>query len=362
MIGGVAICGLGGVSGAPARGEIASTARPVGVWTQRADMPFAVQEIYPTAYRKFEPRPGSVKPIVRSLLVNAGGLTDDPRFANNVTDEVIIYDPDADRWRFGPYLPAPMHHVGLVANSGFIFAIGGFLRDSIGGWRMQERVWRLDDLEAGAWTPAPALPIPQAETVAVSLNGRVHVVGGRSPAGSVNREWRDHIDTDKHWAFIASENRWKAMAPLPAARNSAAGAVYRGALYVIGGRTVARGNSPQVDIYDPVADRWQRAAPLPKSKRPEAPLGQGGLAAAVWNGFIYAFGGEWFGANPGRGGVYADVFEYDPREDKWRAVAEMPRPRHGLGAVALEDGIYVLGGAAEVGGSQTSRALDRFVI
>jgi len=336
--------------------------RPLGAWTRMADMPFPVQEIYPVAHREFSSRPGSVKPIVNSLLVNAGGLTDAPGYAHNVTDEVTIYDPLSDQWRYGPPLPAPMHHVALVSNSGFLTAIGGFLRDANGGWQMQDRVWRLDDIEQGLWYELPPLPIAQAETVAVSLNGRIHVVGGRSPAGSQNREWGDHIDSAKHWAFIASENRWAEMAALPSQRNSAAGAVYRGALYLIGGRTVTSGNTARVDIYDPVSDRWQRAAPLPKSSRTDAPLGQGGLAAAEWDGYIYAFGGEWFRSSGTDGGVYAEVWEFDPREDKWRGVAAMPRPRHGLGAVALKDGIYAVGGAARVGGNGTSAVLDRFVV
>jgi len=334
--------------------------KPLGSWTQMANMPVPVQEIYPTAHRQLLSTSGSYKPTVKNILVNAGGLTDQPGFEYNVTDEVTLYDLDNDQWRYGPPLPAPMHHVALVSNNGFLLAIGGFLRDEIGGWRMQDRVFWLDDINNGEWYENRPLPIPQAETVAQSLNGRIHVVGGRSPAGSENREWSDHIDTDKHWAYVASNDEWVSMRPLPSPRNSAAGAVYRGALYVIGGRTVARGNTPRVDVYDPVSDRWQRAAPLPQSSRKEAPLGQGGLAAAEWNGNIYAFGGEWFGNNGG--GVYADVWEYDPREDKWRAVAAMPRPRHGLGAVSLKDGIYVLGGAAKPSGVETSAVLDRYTI
>lgn len=83
---------------------------------------------------------------------------------------------------------------------------------------------------------------------------------------------------------------------------------------------------------------------MPKPIR-QAPHGQGGLAAAAWRNKIYVFGGEWW-IDEGDGGVYADVWEYDPRQDKWRACAAMPRPRHGLGAVALDDGIYVVGGAS----------------
>lgn len=336
--------------------------RPIGAWTRMADMPFPIQEIYPAAHREYTAAPGSIKPITNTRLVNAGGLTDDPSFQHQVTDKVTIYDPATDQWSYGPNLPFPMHHVALVSNSGFLTAIGGFARDHNGGWQMQDRVWEINNLDQSFWQEVAPLPIPQAETVSVSLNGRIHVVGGRSPSGSLNRDWGDHIDTAKHWAFYANENEWVEMASLPEQRNSAAGAVYRGALYFIGGRTVSGGNSARVDIYDPISDRWQRAAPLPAPTRLGAPIGQGGLAAATWDGYIYAFGGEWFQSGGNAGGVYSEVWEYDPREDKWRAVAAMPRPRHGLGAVALQDGIYVLGGAARVGGNETSNVLDRFSI
>ena len=188
--------GLGVLGSAGARAH-PDPNRPIGAWTRMADMPFPVQEIYPVAHREFSSQPGSFKPIENRLLVNAGGLTDAPGYAHNVTDEVTIYDPLTDQWRYGPPLPAPMHHVALVSNSGYLSAIGGFLRNGNGGWQMQSRVWQTDDIENGIWREAPPLPIAQAETVAVSLNGRIHVVGGRSPAGSRNREWGDHIDTAK---------------------------------------------------------------------------------------------------------------------------------------------------------------------
>jgi N-acetylneuraminic acid mutarotase len=89
------------------------------------------------------------------------------------------------------------------------------------------------------------------------------------------------------------------------------------------------------------------------------PKAQAGLAASVLGGKIYVFGGEYFNAG---GGVFPDAWEYDPRTDEWRAVAAMPRPRHGLGAVTLDNAIYVLGGAARAGAEATSAALDRFEI
>lgn len=329
----------------------------LGEWRTLSALPFATQEIYPARHRTVAPGPTG-KPVSTATIVTAGGFTPASGFSENISDRVWFYNPATDTWREGEPLPDPMHHVALVSNSGTIYAIGGFTASGADRWRMENRVMTLDGPDADAWYEATPLPFPQAEVVAAGLAGRIHVVGGRSPAGSRNSGWRDHIDTDKHFAYVAAADRWYERAPLPTPRNSAAGAVFGSALYVIGGRTVSGGNSDRVDVYDPQTDRWQRAAPLPKSKR--GPVGRGGHAAATYNGHIYAFGGEWFGDDGG--GVYSEVFEYDPLEDKWRSVAGMPRPRHGLGAVALEDGIYVLGGAREPAGNGTTGAVDRFVI
>ena len=323
---------------------------PTGAWTPLADMPFPVQEIYPAPFwRASAETVRSLKRNPYNIIVNAGGLAPDEPY--QVTDKVTYYDPIYDAWGYGTPLPEPRHHVSLVNNNGYLHAIGGFYRDRFGGWQMRADCWRLDDIN-GDWQRLASMPHPQAETVCASLAGFIHVAGGRAPSGSANSEWRDHIDTDEHWVYDFGAGRWEQLAPLPTARNSAAGAVVRGVLYVIGGRTVNDGNLANVEVYDPLTDRWSKARPMPKA--------QAGLAAGVLNGKIYVFGGEYFA--PNGGGVFADVWEYDTRADTWRAVAAMPRKRHGLGAVSMDDAIYVMGGAAKVGGDETSAALDKFEI
>jgi N-acetylneuraminic acid mutarotase len=328
----------------PARAD-----EPMGAWTPLADMPFPVQEIYPAPFRKSADPGPSLKPSPMNLIVNAGGLLPDGEF--NVTDAVTFYDPAYDAWGYGTALPEPRHHVALVNNNGFLYAVGGFARNARGGWQMRTNCWRLRDLK-GQWQTMQPLPHPQAEMVCISLGGYIHAVGGRAPSGSLNAQWADHIDTDAHWFYDPADNRWRSLAPMPTPRNSAAGVSVNGVLYVLGGRTVAGGNTDAVEVYDPLADRWAEASPMPKA--------QGGLAAAVLNGKIYAFGGEYFGT--GGSGVFAEAWEYNPDTDKWRAVAAMPRRRHGLGAVSIGEAIYVMGGAAQAGGNATSAALDRFEI
>ncbi|WP_425408583.1 Kelch repeat-containing protein [Hyphococcus sp.] len=335
-----------GLAGAPLR---AHANEPAGAWTPLSDMPFPVQEIYPAPFRKAGNPGPQLRPNPFNLLVNAGGLTPGGEF--NVTDAVTFYDPAYDAWGYGTPLPRPRHHLALVNNNGFLFGVGGFARDARGGWQMRADCWRLRDID-GIWETMQPLPHPQAELVCASLGGYIHAVGGRAPSGSRNAQWADHIDTDEHWYYDPAANAWSQLAPLPTPRNSAAGAVVNGVLYVIGGRTVSEGNTGAVEVYDAQSDRWASASPMPKA--------QGGLAAAVLNGKIYAFGGEYFTPRPG--GVFAEAWEYNPDTDKWRAVAAMPRRRHGLGAVALGDAIYVMGGAGQVGGEGTSAALDSFEI
>ncbi|MEM1372324.1 MAG: kelch repeat-containing protein, partial [Pseudomonadota bacterium] len=91
------------------------------------------------------------------------------------------------------------------------------------------------------------------------------------------------------------------------------------------------------------------AAPMPQ--------GQGGLAAGSVGGKLYAFGGEFFDNG---GGVYPEAWAYDPARDTWDAIPDMPQPRHGLGAVAVEDEIYLIGGALKVGGNMTSNLVEIF--
>jgi N-acetylneuraminic acid mutarotase len=338
-----------GAGPGPLSGATAHDAGPTGAWTPLSDMPFPVQEIYPAPFWKASQAASSLKPKPYNIIVNAGGLT--PDGPNNVTDNVTFYDPLYDAWGYGEPLPEPRHHLALVNNNGYLYGIGGFARDERGGWQMRSDCWRLGAINE-PWINMRPLPHPQAEAACASLGGFIHVAGGRAPAGSLNRDWGNHIDTDEHWLYDAAGDGWFSLAPLPTPRNSTAASVVNRALYVIGGRTVNDGNTSVVEVYDPQSDRWERARPMPKA--------QAGLAAAVMGGNIYVFGGEFFSPRPG--GVFAEAWEYNPDTDQWRAVAAMPRPRHGLGAVTLDNAIYVMGGGAKASGNDTSAALDRFEI
>ncbi|MEM6467883.1 MAG: hypothetical protein AAF679_15475, partial [Pseudomonadota bacterium] len=139
---------------------------------------------------------------------------------------------------------------------------------------------------ADLWLPFPTLPRPAGEAVTAVISNTLHLAGGRRPVGAANASWQDHTDTGEHFVLSGLGDTWNMAAPMPTARNSAAAALISENWHVVGGRTVAGGNTPAHEVYDTREDRWRTAAPMPQ--------GQGGLAAASVGGKLYAFGGEFF--------------------------------------------------------------------
>jgi hypothetical protein len=75
------------------------------------------------------------------------------------------------------------------------------------------------------------------------------------------------------------------------------------------------------------------------------PTARSGHRALYYRGKIFVMGGE--GANR----VFDQNEADDPQTDAWEHYAPMPTPRHGPGAVAMGDAIYVAGGGPIMGGS-----------
>lgn len=336
---------LAAAASAVAAPALAHPLREAG-WTARSDAPWPVQEIY-CAVR------GDTIVMAGGLVARAGGEL-------HIEDRTALYAPHADRWTEGPKLPEPRHHPMLIADGDTVYALGGYGRSGAGDWTGMTQVWALRD---GGWVPAGTMPSPQSETVGLSLNGRLHLVTGRAPKGEANAQWNDQGDIDLHRVFIPAENRWETLRPCPMARNSAAGAVLNGALWVAGGRTVSGGGTGQLDRYDPVADRWDTLAPIPRSYAANNQVG-GGLAMATVGGKLVAFGGEWFRprSEGGGGGVFRETWIYDPARDVWDAGPDMRTPRHGLGAAAVGDAVYAIAGGSVVSGGLATGVVERLTL
>lgn len=308
-----------------------------GCWSSKPPLPIAVQEIYPAAHD--------------GIIHICGGLLGEDGRVVGVGRDHVAYDPATGESAGLGLLPAPRHHPHAISHKGRLYLFGGFgTNPGTVNWIMSAEAMAYDH---GSWTNLAPSPGPNAEVVATSLGDRIHIVGGRAPKGAANLAYGDHADTDRHFVYDPVANTWSTAAPALSARNSAAGAVINGLWHVAGGRHVTDGPSDAHEVYDPKEDRWRTAAPMPKGS------GAGGNAAGVLGGQLYVFGGEYFHDG---GKVHAEVWRYDPRADAWHAATSMPTPRHGLGAVVIDDAIWLVGGAKKPSGSETSNAVERFAL
>lgn len=78
------------------------------------------------------------------------------------------------------------------------------------------------------------------------------------------------------------------------------------------------------------------------------PQAQGGLAATALNDKLYVFGGEqWVPEQK----VFAESWVYDPQTNTREVLLPLSTPRHGLGASAIGNRIFVFGSGTKTGGN-----------
>ncbi|WP_337880463.1 galactose oxidase [Rheinheimera sp.] len=302
-------------------------------WQRVADLPVAVQEIYPVVYQ--------------GKIVVAGGIASQlPLEQGQMTAAVQLYDAKSNQWSMGPALPEGRHHAYLATVAERLFLFGGFVLADKGNWKASSDIL---ELTAGRWQKVAQLPQPLTETVSFVLDGKVHLLSGRSPKGEANASWGDQQDQSVHWVFNPADFSISVQPALPLRFNSAASVTHDGAGYLLGGRQMGAANLSGFRRYLASPASWQSL--------PDLPQAQAGHAAVAWQNGIWSIGGEYFDANGG--GVYAGVWRFDLQKQQWQQAGVQATARHGLGAVVLNNELYLIGGATQAGLNATSAVVEK---
>ena len=130
---------------------------------------------------------------------------------------------------------------------------------------------------------------------------------------------------------LAQTMRWQKAAPFPEPDEELYGISANGKMYVMGGFGNARGKNYE---YDAAADKWTKKKSMPRPAHH--------AALASYNGKIYVCGGF---VAPKKSPVpigaawqpVADVWEYDPAADSWKALAPLPTRAGAAVVIASHD-------------------------
>jgi N-acetylneuraminic acid mutarotase len=177
--------------------------------------------------------------------------------------------------------------------------------------------------QAGTWVYEAALARPRAEVAAVALGGSLHAIGGVL----------NNVSLTTHDAYDPKAYQWRALAPLPEARDHVAVAEAQGKIFAFGGFSIPvhKGASADAFEYDPATDSWRKLTAMPTAR--------GSAGAAVVDGKIHVIGGR------GPDGATVAAHEvYDPQSDQWTKAAALPLARDHLAVIAAEGKIHVIGG------------------
>ena len=237
-------------------------------------------------------------------------------------------------WSWGPSLIAPRYRASASAIGCAIYCVGGLNDDSDKALSMLEIL----DPGANTWREGAYKPTAAANSAAVTLDGRMFLLGGYDPARAT-----PYIDAVE--IYDPASNAWTAAASLPRALSGMAAAAFNSKIYAFGGNG-SDGDSVQSYVYDPAADHWSTIASLPASR---ANFSQ----AATLGNYIYLAGG-W--------PALTQLWRYDPASDAWTALSSMNTGRHSFAFVAARDGhLYAAGGGNEWDGLASVEQYDPFI-
>lgn len=188
------------------------------------------------------------------------------------------------------------------------------------------------------WTTREPMPTTRYGLSASVVDGVIYVIGGATAYGN-------SVATVE--AYDPDLGYWETKTPMPTARVFLSTVVIDDKIYALGGvdgegqgfNTMVR----TIEVYDPATDVWET--------KTDMPIAVSLFSASVVDGTIYIVGGADFSAWPGTPSIVGDVWAYEPNSENWEQKPSMSTPRALHTTCVLDDEIYAIGGASLWGGA-----------
>jgi N-acetylneuraminic acid mutarotase len=245
-----------------------------------------------------------------------------------------VYDPSTDTWVVVPPLyPHGVWHTATLMKDGRVLVVGGTISAGYGSGTEHVEIF---DPKTMSWTEtAPLEYTRSSHTAQLLVDGCVLIAGG---AGN-----NDVPEGGDAFLYDPRTNTWTITGPMIQPPILAQSVRLLDGRVLVAGGFVGGGPVPQVlanvEIYDPVSNTWTAAAPLSEARYAfDLVLLPDGRALAldgardldsVWN----------------EGSFVSQIEIYDPVEDRWDSGGDLLRPGAFAAAALLPDNrVWVTGG------------------
>ena len=268
-----------------------------------------------------------------TYLLAIGGCSD------AVTGRIDRYDPAANRWTCVGSLGCRRQNLAAAVLDGRIYACGGLDYESD-----PDRTVEQGDLTGQDWVEDAWLKDPRYFHAAVTLGGRLYVLGG---CCSADREASIDVFEPGDPGQPDSEGRWVRAGELPVAMAPAIATVQDGRVWIAG------------ELELSMWELWSGELPSgPWTREAAFALDRRFPAVCAFDGAFYFCGGV-TGDPEGEQAPSARVERFDLASRALQALPDLPTARHGGTAIGADGRVYVLGGY-ELSSSEGMPAVEAF--
>lgn len=182
-------------------------------------------------------------------------------------------------------------------------------------------------LKLKPWLTRAGMQFSRTGLAAVVLYNEIFAIGGRNG--------NTYLSVVERYDPSATSPSWSTSNAVPCSteRCEMAAVVYNGQIYLFGGRN-SNGHLRTAEVFNPSLNSWSYLPPMRWARA--------GLAAAVFNGKIFVIGGDTV-AGSGRNPVHY-IERFDPVAGIWDSIYYLNTPRTGHSAVVIGGRIYAVGG------------------
>ena len=300
-----------------------------------------------------------------------------------------MIDAGPSPWSLEEAMPGPRLEPGVASLGQRIVVLGGFYQSQAEGLGITTDVIEYDMFAQAdqKWTTLRSAPVAWTHANLASASATLYLLGGAEGTDFIPRGEAFALDTDQ------ADAQWRSLAPVPMSYEprAAAGIVVSPPnIYLIGGATETDALA-SVIAYDYSLDLWRRLPDLPAKRSHPAAMRMPDGTLIVAGGLETIFstsaksdvwalppgGLEWQPRKPmlqARGGcAYGVVLEqlicaggevgqaalhtverYDPINDVWSQLEDMPDERAGTQGAVIGGRLFVPGGARTLTYSPTN--------